>query len=66
MFKIFYAEKDATLYQSLPEANTGLDEILEIGKRLETDGSTLLKSRAVLKFDMSISDMDISINNTVT
>ena len=53
MFKIFYAEKDATLYQSLPEANTGLDEILEIGKRLETDGSTLLKSRAVLKFDMS-------------
>ena len=53
MFRIFYAEKDATLYESLPEYNTGLDEILEIGKRLGTDGSTLQKSRSVVKFDMS-------------
>ena len=52
MFRIFYAEKDATLYESLPDGNTGLDEILEIGKRLSTDGSTLLKSRSVIKFDM--------------
>jgi len=53
MFRIFYAEKDATLYESLPDYNTGLDEILEIGKRLGTDGSTLQKSRSVVKFDMS-------------
>jgi hypothetical protein len=53
MFRIFYAEKDATLYESSPEYNTGLDEILEIGKRLGTDGSTLQKSRSVVKFDMS-------------
>ena len=33
MFKIFYADKDATLYQGLPDTNTGIDEILEIGKR---------------------------------
>ena len=53
MFRIFYAEKDATLYESLPTQNTGLDEILEIGKRLGTDGSTLLKSRSLVKFDMA-------------
>jgi hypothetical protein len=53
MFRIFYAEKDATLYESAPAQNTGLDEILEIGKRLDTDGSTLLKSRSLVKFDMA-------------
>jgi hypothetical protein len=53
MFKIFYAQKDATLYQSNPTYNTGIDEILEIGKRLDTDGETLLKSRSVIKFDMA-------------
>jgi hypothetical protein len=53
MFRIFYANKDATLYESYPSYNTGLDEILEVGKRLGTSGSNLLKSRAVIKFDMS-------------
>ena len=53
MFRIFYAEKDTTLYESYPEYNTGLDEILEIGKRPGNDGSTLLKSRSLLKFDMA-------------
>ena len=53
MFRIFYAESDATLYEAASSYNTGLDEILEIGKRLGTDGSTLLKSRSLLKFDMS-------------
>ena len=53
MFRIFYAEQDATLYESSPNSNTGLDEILEIGKQLGTDGSTLQKSRSVVKFDMT-------------
>lgn len=53
MFRIFYAEKDATLYESAPNTNTGVDEILEVGKRLSTDGETLQKSRSVVKFDMS-------------
>lgn len=66
MFRIFYAEKDATLYESAPNANTGLDEILEIGKRLGDDGATLLKSRAVVKFDMSeISASLAKYNKTV-
>jgi hypothetical protein len=51
MFKIFYAEKDATLYESNPTYNTGIDEILEVGKRLGNNGETLLKSRSVIKFD---------------
>ena len=53
MFRIFYAEKDATLHETAPAYNTGLDEVLEIGKRLDTDGETLLKSRSLLKFDMT-------------
>jgi hypothetical protein len=53
MFRIFYAEKDTTLYEAFPDYNTGLDEILEIGKRLDTDGNTLLKSRSIIKFDMT-------------
>jgi uncharacterized protein YjdB len=68
MFRIFYAEKDATMYQSVPTTNTGIDEVLEIGKRLSTDGSTLQKSRSVVKFDMSeitdtLSKYNVDINN---
>jgi hypothetical protein len=51
MFRIFYPEADATVYEGLPTTNTGLDEILEIGKRLGTDGSTWQKSRSLIKFD---------------
>tara|TARA_R110000868_G_scaffold74972_10_gene216651 strand:- start:11029 stop:12144 length:1116 start_codon:yes stop_codon:yes gene_type:complete len=53
MFRIFYAEKDTTLYESFPDYNTGIDEVLEIGKRLNTEGNTLLKSRSLIKFDMN-------------
>ena len=55
MFRIFYADSDATVYEanSLQSHNTGLDEILEVGKQLDTDGATLVKSRFAVKFDMS-------------
>ena len=53
MFKIIYPQSDATLYESLPTTNTGLDEILEVGKRLSTSGSNYLNSRSVIKFNMS-------------
>ena len=55
MFRIFYADSDATVYEanSLQSYNTGLDEILEVGKQLDTDGATLVKSRFAVKFDMS-------------
>ena len=50
MFRIFYANSDATMYEatSLINYNTGLDEILEVGKQLDTDGETLVKSRFVV------------------
>ena len=68
MFRIFYAEKDATLYESAEYYNTGLDEILEIGKRLGTDGSTLYKSRAIVKFNLNeildaCDKYSVSVNN---
>jgi len=68
MFRIFYPESDATVYEGLETTNTGLDEILEIGKRLGTDGSTLQKSRALIKFDTSeitdtVSKYSININS---
>jgi hypothetical protein len=67
MFRIFYAEKDATLYESSETANTGIDEILEVGKRLGTDGETWQKSRALVKFDMaevsaSIAKYSVNLN----
>jgi hypothetical protein len=68
MFRIFYPESDATVYEGVQTTNTGLDEILEIGKRLGTDGTTLLKSRALIKFDTSeivstVSKYGVNINS---
>jgi len=51
MFKIFYAEKDSTIYEAAESYNTGLDELLEIGKRIGSTTGTLQKSRALVKFD---------------
>ena len=53
MFRIFYAESDATLYEHKNTANTGLDEILEVGQRLANSGGDLEKSRSLIKFNMS-------------
>ena len=68
MFKIIYPSADATLYESLSTYNTGLDEILEVGKRLSTSGSNLLTSRALIKFDMNditsaLSKYNVDVNN---
>ena len=53
MFKIIYPSADATLYESLPTYNTGIDEILEVGKRLSTSGENYLDSRFIVQFDMN-------------
>lgn len=37
MIKIITASKDASLYQAYPNINTGFDEILEIGKVVDSD-----------------------------
>ena len=55
MFRIIYADSDATMYEatSSRDYNTGIDEILQVGKQLDTDGETLVKSRFVVKFDIT-------------
>jgi hypothetical protein len=68
MFRIFYPESDATVYESFQTVNTGLDEILEIGKQLGTDGSTLQKSRALVKFNVDeitdvVSKYNVNVNS---
>lgn len=63
MFRIFYAESDATLYESAPQRNTGIDEILEIGKRVSTFGDSLVKSRSVVKFNINDIQNALSLYN---
>jgi hypothetical protein len=68
MFKIFYTEADTTLYEGAPSLNTGLDEVLEIGKRYGTDGTTLYESRPLLKFNMpeitsALSKYSVALSN---
>ena len=66
MFKIFYVDKDSTMYESANAYNTGLDELLEIGKRLSNDGSNLQKSRSVVKFNTTEISASLSkYNKTV-
>ena len=48
-----FATKDTTLYQASSSMNTGLDEILEIRKDMNNDGSKVNISRALIKFDLT-------------
>ena len=48
-----YPTKDTTLYESSASMNTGLDEILEIRKDMNADGSVINVSRGLIKFDLT-------------
>jgi hypothetical protein len=48
-----YATKDTTLYEVSASMNTGLDEILEIRKDMNKEGSVINVSRALIKFDLT-------------
>ena len=70
MFKIIYPSQDATLYEGDPKVNTGLDEVLEIGKRLSAVGGNggFSLSRSLIKFDTtevsaSLSKYNKSVND---
>jgi hypothetical protein len=52
VYKIF-PEKDATLYSEYPNANTGIDEIIEATTGTAADGSTATVSRFVVKYNQS-------------
>lgn len=63
MFKIIYPKFDATVYSRYPEKNTGMDQILELGKQASgepvIDGDDTVyydktyNSRIFLKFDLT-------------
>jgi hypothetical protein len=55
-----FATKDTTLYEVSSSMNTGLDEILEIRKDTNPDGSVVNVSRALIKFDLSYISESIS------
>ena len=63
VYKIF-PEKDATLYSEYPNANTGIDEIIEATTSTETDGGEPAVSRFLIKFNQS-EILDV-VNNKAT
>ena len=81
MYRIFYAEKDATIYENHPNRNTGIDQILElikIASGSKVDGVIKEKqynTRILLTFGKEITALSESIvagdipalnNNNVT
>ena len=73
MYRIYYAEKDATLYEKFPEQNTGIDQILEISKIASgsqlngiVQGNTT-NSRILIDFGTEITSLSQSIvDGTIT
>jgi hypothetical protein len=57
-----YATKDTTLYEVSSSMNTGLDEILEIRKDTNPDGSVVNASRALIKFDLTYISESVASN----
>ena len=55
-----YATKDTTLYEVSKSMNTGLDEIIEIRKDMNDDGSVVNVSRALIKFDINYISESVS------
>ena len=55
-----YATKDTTLYEMSASMNTGQDEILEVRKDMNADGSVVNVSRALVKFDLTYVSKSIS------
>ena len=55
-----FPTKDTTLYEQSASMNTGLDEILEIRKDMNADGSVIYVSRALLKFDLTYVSKSVS------
>ena len=48
-----FPTQDTTLYEKSQSRNAGLDEILEVRKDMNDDGSVINVSRALIKFDTS-------------
>jgi len=67
MYRLFFAERDTTLYEKYPTQNTGIDQILELTKI--TSGSKIqnvvqsqtLNSRFILDFGTQVNTLSQSI-----
>ena len=57
-----FPTKDTTLYEQSASMNTGLDEILEIRKDMNADGSVVNVSRALIKFDLTYISKSVASN----
>ena len=57
-----FATKDTTLYEISQSLNSGLDEILEIKKDTNSDGSVINVSRALIKFDLTYISKSVASN----
>jgi hypothetical protein len=70
MRKILTPTKDTTIYQKFPDNNAGLDEILEIGKVIETNLSAIdasayisASARSILQFTLPTTEsVDVNAN----
>jgi len=68
MYRIFYAERDTTLYERFQEQNTGIDQILELTKNQSgsiVDGkyrSQTFNSRVLIDFGSEIDTLTTAIN----
>ena len=70
MYKLYYIERDTTIYEKYPERNTGLDSILELtkiacGSRDDMGNvlSNTYNSRILLDLGNNITTLRTDVNN---
>ena len=65
MFRIYYAERDTTLFEKFPEQNSGIDEILELTKISSASlaNADTYNSRILIDFGTEITSIAQSITN---
>jgi len=65
MYRLFYAERDATIYERFTERNTGVDQILELIKlsSASADFSDTFNTRILIDFGSEINTLRTAINN---
>jgi len=60
-----FPDSDTTIYQATGSSNTGLDEILEITKTMNSSGANVKVSRVLIKFDLGEVSSSI-VDGTIT
>lgn len=65
MIHTIYSQKDATIYSKTASLNTGLDQILELSRAVEST-SSVHTSRILMKFDLAAVSASIVAGNIAT